>query len=452
MAARNEGLGLAYHIITYGCQMNAHDSERLAGMLAMMGYHATDDVDQADLVLMNTCCVRDNAERRVMGNVGFLREKKQRREGMIVAVCGCMMQQPGVADALVKKYPFVDIVFGTHNLPEFPRMLRRALIDGQPVRSVAEGDDAVVEGVPALRRQGPLTFMNIMYGCNNFCAYCIVPYVRGRERSRRLEDILAEARQVAREGFKEITLLGQNVNSYADGRTDFAALLRALDTDPGLAGVERIRFMTSHPKDLSEGVMRVMAEGARICHQLHLPVQSGSTEILKRMNRRYTRQDYLDLVDRLRGFVPDVGLTTDIIVGFPGETDADYQDTLSLVERVGFQAAFTFQYSPRRGTPAAAMPDQVPDAVAKERLNQLIALQERKTQQVYQQMVGRRETVLVEGVSARNSAMVSGKTDGGVTVNFPGGVERIGRMVPVKIVQAKQHTLLGEAIAQEGGR
>lgn len=432
--------GRAYHIVTYGCQMNAHDSEQIAGILDRMGMHEAASRDEADLVIYNTCCVRDNAERRALGNVGWLKELKKVKPELMTGVCGCMVQQPGMAEKLIKRYPFLDIAFGTHELYKLPDMMRELLDSRARVVCVSE-DDMVAEGLPVKRVSRIQAYVNIMYGCNNFCSYCIVPYVRGRERSRLPEDILREVEELKRDGVREVMLLGQNVNSYSGGGLDFAGLLREVDA----IGIERIRFMTSHPKDLSDALIDVMANSRHICHQLHLPVQHGSDRVLEAMNRRYTAAHYLGLVDKLRCAMPDIGLTTDLIVGFPGETEDDFKATLDLVERVRYDSAYTFIFSPRQGTVAASMPNQVDEETSRRRIHELIAVQERITGDIYAGQAGRIERVLVEGPAARGEGKLAGRTERGITVNFTGTASE-GELVDVKILGAGHNTLKGEQV------
>ena len=434
-----------YHIVTYGCQMNAHDSETIAGMLEQMGMTEAAAREDADFVLYNTCCVRENAERRALGNVGWLKELKKVKPELIVGVCGCMVQQDGMAQKLIKRYPFVDIAFGTHNLPELPGMFKKLLDSRERVVSVLDTDGIIAEGLPVKRAGGLMAYVTIMYGCNNFCSYCIVPYVRGRERSRLPEDILREAEQLKTEGVKEIMLLGQNVNSYAGGGIDFAELLRRVDD----IGIERVRFMTSHPKDLSDRLIDVMANSKHICHQLHLPVQHGSNRVLSAMNRCYTREHYLGVVKRLRDAMPDIGLTTDLIVGFPGETEEDFNQTIDLVRQVRYDSAYTFIYSPRQGTVAAEMPNQVDEETAKRRIHELIAVQEQITAETYAAQVGHVENVLCEGVSARSERQITGRTQRGITVNFDGSADMVGSVVPVMITGAGHNTLKGKIAPAE---
>ena len=437
--------GKRYHIVTYGCQMNAHDSETIAGMLEQMGMTEAAAREDADFVLYNTCCVRENAERRALGNVGWLKELKKVKPELIVGVCGCMVQQDGMAQKLIKRYPFVDIAFGTHNLPELPGMFKKLLDSRERVVSVLDTDGMIAEGLPVKRAGGLMAYVTIMYGCDNFCSYCIVPYVRGRERSRLPEDILREVEQLKTEGVKEIMLLGQNVNSYAGGGIDFAELLRRVDN----IGIERVRFMTSHPKDLSDRLIDVMANSKHICHQLHLPVQHGSNRVLSAMNRCYTREHYLGVVKRLRDAMPDIGLTTDLIVGFPGETEEDFNQTIDLVRQVRYDSAYTFIYSPRQGTVAAEMPNQVDEETAKRRIHELIAVQEQITAGTYAAQVGHVENVLCEGVSARSERQITGRTQRGITVNFDGSADMVGSVVPVMITGAGHNTLKGKIASAE---
>jgi len=429
----------SYHIVTYGCQMNAHDSETLAGMFGQMGMREAEDRKLADMVLFNTCCVRENAERRALGNVLWLRQLKKEKPELIIAVSGCMIQQPHMAERILKQYPFIDLAFGTHNLYRAPEMLLDLVKKHRRVISVSPEANLIAEGMPVKRLNDYKAYINIMYGCDNFCTYCIVPYVRGRERSRRMEDILREAEALQRSGVQEIMLLGQNVNSYGDGK-DFPKLLKALDE----TGIPRIRFMTSHPKDLSDALIDVMANGKHICNHLHLPVQAGSDAVLKRMNRGYTRAQYVSRATALRQAVPDIGITTDFIVGFPGETEDQFLESVSLVSQIGYDAAFTFIYSPRIGTAAAKLKGQIPADVATERIKRLIGAVEKSTEAVHQSLVGTTEEVLVEGLSKRAGSMVSGKGRRNITVTFAGNLQDIGKIIPVKITSAAVNTLRGE--------
>lgn len=434
----------SYFVVTYGCQMNAHDSEVLAGMLQDMGMAEAPDREQADFVIFNTCCVRDNAERRALGNVTWLKEVRKRNPNLIIAVCGCMIQQPGMAEKILKQYKFIDLAFGTTNLYKLPELLLRKLNSARPVVQV-EDEDTIAEDLPVKRLRNDAAYITIMYGCDNFCSYCIVPYVRGRERSRSMEAILTEAQQLKDAGVKEIMLLGQNVNSYGkglEGKVTFAGLLRKLDE----MDIPCIRFMTSHPKDLSDELIQVMGESKHILPQFHLPVQAGNDDILREMNRRYTREQYLDRVRALRQAVPGIGLTTDIIVGFPGETEEQFQDTMSLVREVGYDSAFTFIYSPRTGTKAAAMQDQVPEDVATDRIKRLIALQDECQHKAMERFIGMEEEVLVEGLSRRSNTAVSGKGRHGVSITLPGSEQDIGQIIRVKVTQIKNNTLMAERI------
>ena len=432
----------SYHIVSMGCQMNERDSETIAGMLDEMGMRPENVREEADLILYNTCCVRENAENKALGNVIWLKELKKDRPELMICVGGCMTQEKGMAEMMKKRYPFIDLVYGTHNMYRLPEYIYRVLTERRPVVDVRETDGEVAEGLPEHRRNSFSAFVNIMYGCDNFCSYCIVPYVRGRERSRAPEAVIEEALRLRDAGVKEITLLGQNVNSYRGGGAAFAELLYRLDR----LEIPRIRFMTSHPKDLSDELIQAFGELKHLMPQLHLPVQAGNDEILRRMNRRYTRERYLELVRRLRRVCPEIGLTSDIIVGFPGETLAQFEDTLSLVEEVRFDAAYTFIYSPRKGTKAAEMPDDTPYAEKSARIQRLIDRQQAISLEILKAQVGKRETVLVESVSARDAAAVGGKTPRGHMVNFPGGADMIGKFADVEITSAGRNTLRGRII------
>lgn len=432
-----------YHIVTFGCQMNSHDSETLAGTLSHMGMKKAEDRTQADLVLFNTCCIRDNAERRALGNITWLKEVKKLRPGMLIGICGCMMQQKGMAETVLKKYPFVDLAFGTGTLYRLPEYLYQIVDEKRRVIDVSREESTIAEGLPILRESAFKAYINIMYGCNNFCSYCIVPYVRGRERSRRADDILREAEMLVADGVKEITLLGQNVNSYGNdsGEISFPELLRRLDK----TGIERLRFMTSHPKDLSEGLIEAYASLKSLAPHLHLPIQSGSDRILAAMNRGYTAEEYLKKARALREARPDIGLTTDLIVAFPGETEEDFESTLALTREMRYDSAFTFIYSKRAGTKAAQMEGMVEKEVATERIERLIALQEGITAEVLSSLKGQELGILVEGVSARRESQMAGKCGRNISVNFTGGDESLtGKIVPVTITGAGSNTLRGE--------
>ncbi|MBQ8654234.1 MAG: tRNA (N6-isopentenyl adenosine(37)-C2)-methylthiotransferase MiaB [Clostridia bacterium] len=444
MVRENPERPASYHVVTYGCQMNAHDSEKLAGMLRDMGMEEAPDREHADFVIFNTCCVRDNAERRALGNVTWLKEIRKQNPKLIIAVCGCMIQQPGMADRILRQYKFIDLAFGTSNLHKLPELMHKKLQSDRAVVQV-EDEDTIAEDVPVKRLRKDSAYITIMYGCDNFCSYCIVPYVRGRERSREKSAILNEARQLKESGVKEIMLLGQNVNSYGKGlaeETNFARLLQELDE----IGIPRIRFMTSHPKDLSDELIEVLRHSRHILPQFHLPVQSGNDEILRRMNRRYDRARYLDRVRKLREAVPGIGLTTDIIVGFPGETEEQFLDTMALVDEVGYDSAFTFIYSPRTGTVAAGLADQVPEDVAADRIQRLIALQDRRQKEEMARFLGMEEEVLVEGLSRRSDKAVSGKGRHGVSITFGGTEEDVGRIIRVRVTEIKNNTLMAERL------
>lgn len=434
--------GGTYYIETFGCQMNVRDSETAAGLLENCGYSRANSRDETDLILFNTCCVRDHAEKRVFGNIGALKEQKDEKPNLIIGVFGCMMQQQDVAEKLYKRFPFVDIVFGTNLLSRLPEFVERAESGGRTL-AVEEGNITIEDDLPSIRTGKVNAFVNINYGCDNFCTYCIVPYVRGRERSRDPMAVVEEARHLVAEGYSEITLLGQNVNSYGKDLSgaSFAGLLTMVS---GVEGIRRIRFMTSHPKDLSDEMIKAMAKLPNVCHHVHLPLQSGSNEILKQMNRRYTRERYLDIVEKLRAAMDDVELTTDIIVGFPGETEEDFGQTLDLVQKVGFASAFTFKYSPRRGTRAAIMENQVPDAVKRERLHRLNELQERKSRENNEKYVGLSGVVHVEDCDQKSDPVCYGKFSNFKMVYFPGGPERIGQYIPVRVTGVRKNSLMGK--------
>ena len=435
-----------YCVVTYGCQMNAHDSEKLAGMLQEMGMTEAESRETADFVIFNTCCVRDNAQRRALGNVTWLKELKKTRPEMMVAVCGCMMQQKGMGEQILRQYPFVDVAFGTHNLYRFAQLMLQAVKNRRRVVEVIQEDEgSIPENLPVRRSSPHHAYITIMYGCNNFCSYCIVPYVRGRERSRASARIIEVARQLKEEGVKEIMLLGQNVNSYGldvEGELSFAQLLAKLDE----VGIERIRFMTSHPKDISDELIDVIAKSKHICHALHLPVQHGSSRVLASMNRKYTREQYLARVAEIRAKIPDMSLTTDLIVGYPGDTEEEFEETCSLVGEVGYDSAFTFIYSPRIGTRAADMPDQIPEEVSSRRIQKLIAIQKENTRRNYAGYIGQVHSVLVEEASKRDEHQMAGKDEYNNPVNFPGSKDLIGRIVRVRITSAGESTLRGEMI------
>ncbi len=437
--------GLTYHIETYGCQMNAHESEKAAGILEALGFTAAEKKREADLILFNTCCVREHAEARLSGNVGALKEYKLEKPGALIGVWGCMMQQPGIASKLAARFPFVDIVFGSNQLQHLEDMLQTALLEGRRV-VMAEPDDTIAEGLPA-KRSGASAFVNIIYGCNNFCTYCVVPYVRGRERSRKSYDIIKEIEALCNTGVSEVTLLGQNVNSYGKdlgNDLSFAELIRSIDRE---TGVKRLRFMTSHPKDLTDDLIACYGSVKSLCEHIHLPMQSGSSRILDAMNRRYTREHYLSLIDKLRARVPDIAITTDFIAGFPGETEEEFQETLSLAREVRFDAAYTFAYSKRPLTKAAAMPGQLSRAEKSERLSRLNALILQCVKESGQRYIGKTVEVLAESKSRLNGAEISGRTRTAKMVSFEGTPEDIGQYRQVRIDRASNHTLHGKAVS-----
>lgn len=435
-----------FSILTYGCQMNEEDSEKLSGMLKRIGYTKTEDIEKASIILFNTCCVRENAENKVFGNLGRIKKLKEKNKDLIVGICGCMMQQKGMADKVLSKFPFVNIIFGTHNAYKFPEYLNRVKTEGVQVKEILNKETDIVEGIPVDRESSVKAFVTIMYGCNNFCTYCIVPYVRGRERSRKPEEIIKEIKELVSNGYKEVTLLGQNVNSYGKGLEEeisFAKLLRMINE---VEGLERVRFMTSHPKDLNEEVIEAIKDCDKLCEQIHLPVQSGSNRILKEMNRHYDRERYMYLINKIKKEIPDVAITTDIIVGFPGETDEDFNDTLSLVKEVSYDSAFTFIYSRRNHTPADKMENQVPDEVKHERFNKLVAAVNEGVIKNNKKYEGQIVEVLVEGTSKNDETKLSGRTRNGKLVNFEGDKSLIGTLVNTKIVRAQPFSLIGEVV------
>ncbi|MEE1038561.1 MAG: tRNA (N6-isopentenyl adenosine(37)-C2)-methylthiotransferase MiaB [Eubacterium sp.] len=433
-----------FNIQTLGCQMNERDSETIAGMLIELGYESCDDKKDADVAIINTCSVRDNADQRFYGMLGQFKKKKEQNPEFIVAICGCMMQQQHVIDTVKEKFPWVDIIFGTHNISSFPRLLENVINEKKKQVEVWEDGGEIVEGLPHKRLYKHKSFVNIMFGCNNFCTYCIVPYTRGRERSRKPEDILAEVKRLVDDGVVEVTLLGQNVNSYkGEGGVDFADLIRMLND---VEGLERIRFMTSHPKDLSDKLIDTYRDCEKLCSYFHLPVQSGNNNILKRMNRRYTREDYLELIRKLREVREDIAISTDIIVGFPGETEEEFLDTLELAKEVCYDSAFTFLYSIRKGTPAEKYGDQIPEDVKHDRFNRLVEAVNEGSEKQNKKFVGKVVEVLVEGESKTNKENVTGRSSQNKIVNFPGDESMIGKIVKVKITEANTFSLVGEMV------
>lgn len=436
-----------YWIKVYGCQMNERDAEIIAGLLEQEGYRQAPAPEQADIIILHTCCVREKAENKVYGKLGQLARLKSKNPDLIIAVGGCMTQQPGAAEKMRQRAPHVDLIYGTHNIHELPRLLEQVSLLNQPVEAIWEKEGEIVEGLPLRRAGGAKALVTISYGCNNFCSYCIVPYVRGRERSRRPEDIIREIKGLVADGVLEVMLLGQNVNSYGkdlEGDINFARLLEMVNA---IEGLRRVRYMTSHPRDFTLELVQTLSRLDKVCEHVHLPVQAGSNRILQLMNRGYTREAYMALVDNLRQYIPGVSITTDIIVGFPGETEEDFADTLDLVERVQFDNAFTFMFSPRTGTVAATLPGQLPLEVKKERLHRLMDLQYRISRTKNEGLVGQEVEVLVEGPSENDPTKLCGRTRTNKLVIFPGPEDLIGKLVPVKVTLAQTWLLKGEVAA-----
>ncbi len=431
-----------FHITTYGCQMNVHESEKIAGILSRMGYTACDNIKDSDIAVFNTCCIRENAENHAFGNIGMLKKLKAKKRDMLIAVGGCLTQQIGKADTLHDKFPYVDIIFGTHNLNGLEELINKKLRQKKAVIEIEDNEGAICEGETPLRTSYPNAWINITYGCNNFCSYCIVPYVRGRERSRRSADIIKEAQELIAQGYKELTLLGQNVNSYANGTNDlsFPELLKRI---AGIEGKFRLRFMTSHPKDFSEELARVIAENPKICRAVHLPVQSGSDSVLKAMNRKYTAADYIKKIEILKKYVPDCAVTTDLIVGFPNESEEDFKATLSLVKQVGFASAFTFVYSKREGTVAAKMDGQIPEEVSKRRIMELIELVNAQTREQTSHYVGKTVEILCEDYDEKRGKYL-GRDEYGRMTYFSSVENKKGEFVKVKVGSANGMSLYGE--------
>ncbi|NOU93346.1 tRNA (N6-isopentenyl adenosine(37)-C2)-methylthiotransferase MiaB [Paenibacillus sp. LMG 31456] len=432
-----------YYIQTYGCQMNEHDTETIMGLLEQMGYQSTEDRRQADVILLNTCAVRENAEDKVFGELGHLKHLKIEKPSLVLGVCGCMSQEEAVVNRILKKHPFVDLIFGTHNIHRLPLLLKEAFFSKEMVIEVWSKEGDIVENLPK-KREGIKASVNIMYGCDKFCTYCIVPYTRGKERSRKPQDVLAEVRDLARQGFQEVMLLGQNVNAYGKDFEDSEYRFGDLMNDISKIDIPRVRFTTSHPRDFDDHLIEVLSKKGNLVEQIHLPVQSGSNEILKRMSRKYTREHYLDLVAKIKQAIPDASLTTDIIVGFPGETEEQFEETLSLVKEVKFDGAYTFIYSPREGTPAAAMADDVPMEVKKSRLYRLNDILGQFSKECNENYKGQVLEVLVEGESKNNAEVLAGRTRTNKLVHLTGPKELIGKVVPVKITDAQTWYIKGE--------
>ncbi len=449
----NEDKKNKYTILTMGCQLNENDSEKLCGMLEQMGYEKTENQEEADIALFNTCCVRENAEDKLFGKLGELKKLKEKK-GIIIAIGGCMMQEKHITDKIKQSYPFVDILFGTHTLHKFPEDLYKALQEKRKIEDIIDIDGEIHEGLPIKRNSKIKASVTIMNGCNNFCSYCIVPYVRGRERSREPKEIIKEVEELAKQGYKEITLLGQNVNSYLrverekqipfeeyQGVHSFATLLQAINK---IDGIQRIRFVSPHPKDFTDDVIQAIASCDKVCKLVHLPLQSGNTKVLKEMNRKYTKEQYLNLVEKMKNKIPNLTLSTDIIVGFPGETDEEFEDTLDVVRKVNFEQVYMFIYSRRVGTPGDKMQNQIPEEQKHKRFDQLKALVESQIGQNNQKYLGTKQKVLVEGESKNNKTLLTGRTDSNKVVVFEGDKESIGQIVELEIVSEHMWYLKGE--------
>ena len=443
----NNGKNLKYNILTMGCQLNENDSEKISGMLSQMGYLETDNLEETNVFILNTCCVRENAEEKLFGKLGELKRIKEKNDA-IIAICGCMMQEKHIQEKLKKSYPFVDIIFGTHTLHKFPQDLYTKIIEKKKIKDILDIDGKIYEGLPIKRTDNYRASVMIMYGCNNFCSYCIVPYVRGRERSREPEDIINEIKNLAKEGYKEITLLGQNVNSYlkSEGKSkngiinSFAELLYAVNE---IDGIEKISFISPHPKDFTDDVIKAVAECDKVSKLIHLPLQSGSTEVLKKMNRKYTKEQYLALVEKMRKEIPNVLFSTDIIVGFPEETEEDFEETLDVVRKVNFEQIFMFIYSRRVGTVADKNPNQVPEEIKHERFNRLKELFEKQVDENNKKYIGTIQKVLVEGYSKTNQNMLTARTDSNKVIVFEGDKELIGKTINLEIISDHKWYLKG---------
>lgn len=440
---RQLGSGKRYHVQTYGCQMNEHDTETIKGMLEEMGYAWVEDRREADIILLNTCAIRENAEDKVFGELGHLKALKTEKPDLILGVCGCMSQEEGVVNRILQKHQHVDLIFGTHNIHRLPELLRESMFAKEMVVEVWSKEGDIIENLPK-KRAGLKAWVNIMYGCDKFCTYCIVPYTRGKERSRRPEDVIAEVRELARQGYKEITLLGQNVNAYGKDFEDIDYRFGDLMADIQKIHIPRVRFTTSHPRDFDDHLIEVLGRGGNMVEHIHLPVQSGSNEILKRMSRKYTRESFLELVRKIKEAIPDVVLSTDIIVGFPGETDEQFEETMTLVREVEFASAFTFIYSPREGTPAAKMEDNVPLEVKKQRLARLNDLIAELSKRDNEKLDGQTVEVLVEGESKNNPEFLTGRTRTNKLVHFKGPKSLTGQFVDVKITEVQTWLLKGD--------
>ena len=430
-----------YMIMTFGCQLNENDSEKIAGMVENLGYEKTDDLSKCDLVVFNTCCVRENAEERLFGKIGEIKKLKEER-GTIIAIGGCMMQEEHILEKIKKSYKYIDLVFGTHTLNKFEEDLKKIIEDKKKIRDVIDIDGEVIEGLPIKRNDKFKASVSIMYGCNNFCSYCIVPYVRGRERSRKKEDILKEVESLARDGYKEITLLGQNVNSYDGG--DGYKFSNLLYDVCKIEGIERIRFISPHPKDFTDDVIKAIKDNKKISRIVHLPLQSGSTKVLKEMNRKYTKEQYLALAEKMRKEIPDILFSTDIIVGFPGETEEDFENTLDVVRKMNYEQIFMFIYSRRVGTVADKMENQIPEEIKHERFERLKKLYDENVSKNNEKFIGKVEKILVDGESKNNENMLTGRNDANKVIIFEGSKDLIGKMINVKITEEHKWYLKGE--------
>ncbi|WP_026692403.1 tRNA (N6-isopentenyl adenosine(37)-C2)-methylthiotransferase MiaB [Peribacillus kribbensis] len=446
---RGMGEGRKFYIRTYGCQMNEHDTEVMAGIFMALGYEPTDGVEDANVILLNTCAIRENAENKVFGELGHLKALKLEKPDLLLGVCGCMSQEESVVNRILSKHSFVDMIFGTHNIHRLPNILNEAYLSKEMVVEVWSKEGDVIENLPKVRKGNIKAWVNIMYGCDKFCTYCIVPYTRGKERSRRPEEIIQEVRHLAAQGYKEITLLGQNVNAYGKDLSDMNYGLGDLMDEISKIDIPRIRFTTSHPRDFDDHLIEVLAKGGNLVEHIHLPVQSGSTDVLKIMARKYTREQYLELVRKIKAAIPNATLTTDIIVGYPNETEEQFEETLSLYREVGYDAAYTFIYSPREGTPAAKMNDNVPMEVKKERLQRLNELVNETSARIMKDYEGQIVEVLVEGESKKNPDVLAGYTRKNKLVNFKAPKTAIGQLVKVKITNANTWSLNGEMVVEE---
>ena len=439
----NKGKQLKYNILTMGCQLNENDSEKISGMATKMGYDYTNDLNKANIYIINTCCVRENAEEKLFGKLGEVKKLKE-KNNLIIAICGCMMQEKHIQDKIKQSYPYVDIIFGTHTLHKFPEDVYKILMERKKIKDILDIDGEVFEGLPIKREDKNHASVTIMYGCNNFCTYCIVPYVRGRERSRKPEDILNEIRELAKEGYKEITLLGQNVNSYKGGENyGFANLLEGVDK---IEGIEIIKFISPHPKDFTDDVIDVIAKSKKISRIIHVPLQSGSTKVLKKMNRKYTKENYIELIEKIKAKVPDAFFSTDIIVGFPGETQEDFEETLDVVKKVNFEQIFMFIYSRRVGTIADKMENQIPEEIKHKRFDKLKELFEAQVEENNKKYIGTTQKILVEGKSKNNNDLYTGRTSSNKVVVFEANDELIGQVVEVEIVSEHKWYLRGKLI------